>query len=293
MSKHVPDATAEGCGCEPADGRKRTCALSKETITLIDNTLARFYLAAELLQIPEFRQVWTPAYLAHERLVSAVKPRLEAVGAGLSPEGRGALLLGEPSHGLYDDEALQEAERAAAAIMTIEAELRSGEYRSRLGALMEPLGVPGMVEVMEVLGDVKGWGLHRTLAGPVAGPASDLLEAAIIRGLTDLSPAEAMSETRGQIGRRIERKVSTLASHHKRYDLPGRVRLWVRNVVYGEPIESIADGLQREEAGNMSAEPGEWVRQQVREAGEILGARRGGGRPRKGGVLRHWKLMGK
>ena len=293
MSKHVPDATAEGCGCEPADGRKRTCALSKETITLIDNTLARFYLAAELLQIPEFRQVWTPAYLGHERLVSAVKPRLEAVGAGLSPEGRGALLMGGSSRGLYGDEALREAEKAAAGIMTIEAELRSVEYRSRLGALMEPLGVPGMVEVMQVLGGVRGCGLHRALAGPVAGPASDLLEAAVIRGVTDLSAAEAMSETRGQIGRRIERKVSTLASHHKRYDLAGRVRLWVRNVVYGESIGSIADSLQCDEAGNMSTEPGQWVRQQVREAGEILGARRGSGRPRKGGVLRHWKLAAK
>ena len=290
---HVPESAAESCGCEPADRSRRTCALSKEDIKLIDNILARFYLAAELVQIPEFRQVWAPAYLAHERLVSAVKTRLEAVGAMLSTAGRGALLMGEASRVLYDGEALREAERAAAGIMTIDAELRSVEYRSRLGALLEPLGVPGMAEVMEVLGDVRGCGLHRTLAGPVSGPASDLLESAIIRGFTDLSPAEAMSETRGRIGRRIERKVSTLASHHKRYDLAGRVRLWVRNVVYGEPIDSIADGLQRGGDSSMSTEPGEWVRQQIREAGEILGARRGGGRPRKGGVLRHWKLMGK
>ncbi len=293
MSTRGPEATAEGFGCEPAGESRRTCPLSKEDIRLIDSILARFYLAAELVQIPEFRQVWAPAYLAHERLASAVKPRLEAIGAGLSPEGRGALLLGESSRGLYDGEALREAEIAAAGIVSIEAELGSSDYRFRLEALLEPLGVPGMAEVMEVLGDARGCGLHRSLPGPVAGPAADLLESAVIRGFTDLGPAEAMSETRGRIGRRIERKVSALASHQKRHDLAGRVRLWVRNVVYGESIGSIADQLQREGDRNMNAEPGEWVRQQVREAGEILGVRRGTGRPRKGGVLRHWKLAAK
>ncbi len=293
MSTRGPEATADGFGCEPAAESRRTRPLSEEAIRLIDGLLARFYLAAELVQIPEFRQVWAPAYLAYERQASMVKPRLEAIGAGLSPEGRGAFLLGESSRGLYDDEALREAEIAAAGIMAIEADLGSVEYRSRLEALLEPLGVPGMAEVMEILGDARGCGLYRTWAGPVAGPAVDLLESVVIRGFTDLGPVEAMLETRGQIARRIERKVNFLASHCKRYDLAGRVRLWVRNVVYGESIGSIADGLQRDGDGKMNADPGEWVRQQVREAGEILGARRGSGRPRKGGVLRHWKLASK
>jgi hypothetical protein len=119
----------------------------------------------------------------------------------------------------------------------------------------------------------------------------DLLEAFMIRCFTGLSPAEAMSETRGQIARRIDLTVSPVRLHFKRYGLARRISLWVQNVVYGESIDSIAKRLQCDGNREADAEPYEWVRQQIREASEILGAERRSGRPRKGGVLRHWKLM--
>ena len=271
-------------------------SFQREDLSVIDNWLARFFLAAELLRIPEFRDCWAQAREAQEPLARAVKPKLEAIGASLSPEGRGALLMNQAGHGLaayglYEAEALREAEAAARGISAIEVAWREADYRSRLQALVEPLGVPGLADAMEILDNAEGWKLHQYMAGPVAGPMSDLLEAFIVRGLTGLSPAEAMSETKGQIARRIERKLHHIRLHFTRYGLARRITLWVQNVVYGESIDSIAKRLPGDGNREMDAHPYEWVKQQIREASEILGAERRSGRPRKGGVLRHWKLM--
>jgi hypothetical protein len=201
--------------------------------------------------------------------------------------------MGEAAYGLYETEALREAEAAASGIKAIQMDWRGTNYHSRLQALIEPLGVPGLAEVMEILDDVKGCELHKSLAGPIAGPMGDLLEAGIVRELTDLSPTEAMSETRGQISRRIGRKVNPLRLHFMRYALAQRIALWVQNVVYGESIDSVAGRLERDEGRDGDTQPYEWVKKQVREASEILEVERSPGRPRKGGVLRHWKLMTK
>lgn len=291
MSKQVLEPKCPGCRGHVAVEDTKTCPLSKEDIFFIDNALARFYLVAELVQIPEFCGVWAQARQTQELLITAVKPRLEAVGSGLSPDARGALIMGESACGLYDRATLLEAEVAAGKISDINTDLRTSDYHARLQTLTEPLAVPGMMELMEILDYVRGWGLHHTLQGPIAGPASDLLEAFVIRGLTELSPSEAMAETRAQIARRIGQKVSPLMLHMERYGLAQRIQLWVQNVVYGESIFSIADRLQRSDARDAPTEPGEWVRQQVREASRILGVKRVSGRPRKGGVLRYWKLM--
>lgn len=281
---------------ESLDRPKHSSSLQGEDLSFIDNWLARFFLAAELRQIPEFRECWAQAREAQEPLARAVTPKLEAIGASLSPEGRGALLMSQAGHGLaayglYEAEALQEAEAAARGISAIEVAWRETDYHSRLQALVEPLGVPGLADAMEILDNAEGWKLHQYMAGPIAGPMSDLLEVSVVRGLTGLSPSEAMSETKGQIARRIDRTVGPIRLHFKRHALAKRISLWVQNVVYGESIDSIARRLHCCGSRETDAEPYEWVRQQIREASEILGAERRSGRPRKGGVLRHWKLM--
>ena len=278
------------------DRPKHSSPFQGEDLSVIDNWLARYFLAAELEQIPEFRECWAQAREAQEPVARAVKPKLEAIGSSLSPEGRGALLMVQAGHGLaayglYEAEALREAEAAARGIIAIEVAWREADYRSRLQALVEPLGVPGLADAMEILDFAKGWELHQCLAGPIAGPMRDLLEAVIFRGFTGLSPAEAISETRGQVARRIERRLNHVRLHFTRYGLARRITLWVQNVVYGESIDSIANRLPCDGGRELDAHPYEWVRQQIREASEILGAERRSGRPRKGGVLRHWKLM--
>ena len=87
------------------------------------------------------------------------------------------------------------------------------------------------------------------------------------------------------------REVSPLSRHFKRYALEQRIRLWVRNVVYGESIDSIGRELQNDADRPANTEPGDWLKKQIRDASKILGVRRLPGRPRKGGVLRHWKLI--
>ena len=132
----------------------------------------------------------------------------------------------DAAYGLYETEALREAKAAADDIGAIDLDWLQSSYHSRLQALVEPLGVPGLLEVMEILDYIKGWEFHRCLDGPIAGPMSDLLEASLVRWFTDLSPAEAMWETKSQIAERMERKLGPLKRHLKRWDLEQRIRLW-------------------------------------------------------------------
>ena len=132
------------------------------------------------------------------------------------------------------------------------------------------------------------------LHGPIAGPSPDLLQNAAIRALTDLSPVEAATETPGRLRQRARRKVAPLRWHMKRYHLAERIQLWVRNVVYGQSIGSIANELQLDEEREAHGEvPDEWIKRQIHGITGILGAKRRSGRPRKGGVLRVWKSIGK
>lgn len=283
------------------DGQhKKTQPLSQEAITFTDTLLAKVLLLDYLVQIPEFIQLWRQAREIPEAIMNTTRPRIMDIFANLSPGAREALVIGEKAYSLYDQDTLNEAELAAAKLKllgdTVNDDLRKAgtpvDYRSRLEALVEPLGVPALVDFMMVK-DMKDWGVDRVLAGPVTEPARDLLESAFIRGLTDLSPMEAVSETQASIRRRVKRKISPLSRHMKRYALEQRIRLWVRNVVCGETIVKISDKIQDMQRvdTDVYTEPVEWIKKQIREASRILKVERPPGRPRKGGVLSHWKMM--
>ncbi len=72
-----------------------TVPFSKEDIDSIDILIAKPLLVIELLNISEFRTLWQQARSVPEVVITTVKPRLEFIFAGLSPEGCGALLAGE------------------------------------------------------------------------------------------------------------------------------------------------------------------------------------------------------
>ena len=84
-----------------------------------------------------------------------------------------------------------------------------------------------------------------------------------------------------------------LCLHLRRHHLRTRIDLWVINVVNGITYAKIAGVLTDiEKRVAVGESPYEWVRHQVQDASRLLGVSRRG-RPRKGGVLRQWKLMGK
>jgi hypothetical protein len=276
---------------------KKTIPFSQENIDLTDALIAKHLLVGELIQIQEFIELWTEVREIHAKIIETVKPTLENLFAGLSPEARGALMSMEgTAYALYDEDVRKEAEIAAAKLkLVVEAvndwakeEEKEIDYRSSLEAIVKPLNVPDLGIFMMVW-DIKLWGIYQISKGRIAGPASDLLESTIIRGLTDLSPIEAMSETRALFKQRIKRKISPLSRHLKLYALQRRIHLWVRNVVCGESIRQIAESM--DPAVGYSSD--DWVRQQIRDASRILGVKRVTGRPRKGGVIRVWKLMAK
>jgi len=269
---------------------------SHERIAFIDTLLAKFLLVSELLQISEFAALWGQAKEIPEQVVGIIKPKLEAIFINLSEEARGALLLGGKAYDLYDNNAINEAEAAALGLKLLcnsvngllQKEGIQPEYRSDLEVLVKPLGVPDLVDVMMIL-DMKEWGIDRLLSGPVSGPTRDLLETILFRELTGLSPVEAISKTQISLRRRVRQKVGPLGRHLKRYALQRRVGLWVRNVVLGQTITDIAC----EESAITGFSSYEWVKRQIREGNKILEVKRQPGRPRKGGVLRQWKLMAK
>jgi hypothetical protein len=222
---------------------------------------------------------------------------LEEISTSLSPAGRGALLLASGKVvGLYDEHAETEARLAAIKLNQLGAAVNefcqnkgiTSDYLPILKLIVEPLGVPDLAEVIMAY-DIKGWGIDRILAGPIDGLAHDLLASRIIHDLTNLSLADAFSETRTQFNQRVMHKVGPLARHVKKYALQQRIQLWVRNVVYGESIRQIAESM----VPIVGYSSDDWVKQQIRDASRILGVKRLTGRPRKGGVIRHWKLMAK
>lgn len=277
---------------------KQTTPFSQEDVALLDTLLAKHLLVMELLQIQEFTKLWREAREIPGKVMEIIKPQLEDVFANLSTEARGALSIGEKAYGLYDKSALDEAETAAIRLKLIAEAVNNWakkegiepDYQPRLEAIVKPLGVANLVDVMKAW-DIKAWGIDQISKGQIAGPASDLLESMIFRGLTDLSLVEALSETRAKINKRITRKISPLSRHIKQYKLAQRVHMWLRNVVLGETIAMIANELEDAKPVGNGKEPSDWIKKQIQDASRILGVKRPPGRPRKGGVLPYWKLM--
>ena len=218
----------------------------------------------------------------------------------MTPSGRGAFAASEgPVFGLYDEAPREEALRVNQLVIDMEQSLErvltdyggTEHYIDQLRSLVNPLGLPALTDTLKVV-DAMRWGLHTTLseAGTIQGPFRDTLESAALKGLTDLGPADLARESPARIRRRIKRKIAPLGRHINRYDLAGRIGLWVLHVVYGEHQHSIASRLQEEGEVLPDRDPLGWIKKQIGEASQILGASRRG-RPRKWGVLRHWKLM--
>lgn len=280
---------------------KKTVPLRQEVIEDIDALLAKYLLLFEVCQIREFSQLWRDARQIPGRLIDLIRPKIKDIIGGMSAEGRGALFTGGKARTLYGEAAIGEAQERASNLHSLckamdELSKKEGiqiDYSSRLEAIVEPLGVPGLADMMMAL-DMEQWGLTHLLSGRVAGPFPDLQETMLVRELTDLSPAEVALETPGRLRRRIKQKLAPLGRHLKRHYLQQRIRLWVQNVVYGETIEKIAGKLaEHEESPQRETHPYEWVRKQVQEATRILGVKRRPGRPPKKGVLHKWKIMAK
>lgn len=280
---------------------KKATPLSHEEIAFMDTLLAKYLLINELLQIYEFAELWEQAKRnIPGEVIKEIKSGLEDIFTDLSPEARGALSIGEKAYALYDENALNEAEAAAIRFKllcdSLNAKMQNGDmqpkYSHDLEALVQPLGVPGLVDMMMFL-DMKEWGIAQIFTGPIAGATRELLESKLLQDLIGLTPIQAISETRTSIRKRVRRNVSPLSRHFKRYALHQRIQLWVRNVVHGEPIRNIAFGL-RDEVNRIEDEGYDrdsWIKKQIKDASRVLGFKRLSGRPRKGGVLRQWKLM--
>ena len=276
---------------------KKTVPLTQEVIDSADTLMAKCWLVLALVEIDEFTVLWSRAKQIPDVIIKTIRPKLEEISTSLSPTGRGALLAasGEVT-GLYDEHTEAEALLAATKLNRLGDAINelcqnngiTSDYLPILKLLVEPLGVPDLAEVIMAY-DIKEWGIDRILAGPIDGLAHDLLASRIIQDLTDLSLADAFSETRTQFNQRVMHKVGPLARHVKKYALQQRIQLWVRNVVYGESIRQIAESM----VPNVGYSSDDWVKQQIQDASRILGVKRLTGRPRKGGVIRHWKLIAK
>lgn len=270
----------------------------KETIWLTDRTLARCYLIARLSEIQEFETLWERIRQRPVALMEIFRPHLSEYLNGLSPAGRGALAtFGTNVFALYDNDARCEAVAAWKFInvpdeVELNGHMVNAEYQAQLEVLVKPLGIPDLSLTMIIV-DAQSMGLNRIIfdSGPIEGPFREILETKVMTFLTDLSPSGLARETPGRIRDRMELKSAPLRRHLKRFNLAGRIDLWVMNVVYGVTYEEIAGVLQDDEQYMAAGQgPYEWVRKQVRDANHLFDVTRRG-RPRKGGVLRQWKLM--
>jgi hypothetical protein len=240
---------------------KKTVPFSREDINTVDTMLAKCLLVWELLQIPEFVELWERARKEPRNILTAIAPVLENINAGLSPEGRGAFLLGSSVFDLYDQNARVEAVVAAVRLGNLAKQVNDSlcvqgihlNYRSDIQALVEPLGIPGFADVMMVWG-IGTWDLN-WVNGPVEGHGRDMLESMVVRGLTDLSPVEVIAETPSLFNKRVSQKMSSISRHLKQYNLPQRIHLWVRSVVMGETMAEIAG----KECGIVGFSSLEWV----------------------------------
>jgi hypothetical protein len=309
-------------------------AFSSDAIEDADRLFGKVFLILELFQIPEFLRLWAKAfekqYIAVESIIACHRTALDQI----SPEGREAftgravvqIQAAEGRKAFIITESGAEAARRYGAKAVLEAcvvtnvlneatkqlgqiigdqidDMGSVSYRVALENLVGPLGVPGLpIIIMTLEGVARGW--HERLASVCAidgslreGWLRDQLEAHVLKGLTDLSPAQLAKEPPRRIRRRMAQKIAPLKRHYFRGDGPfrslrQRIHLWVRNKVLGETISEIAQDLQSDESRSVAGvSPQSWVEQQIGEATRILGAKVSSGRPRKGGMLRQWKRV--
>jgi len=203
-----------------------------------------------------------------------------------------------PISQLYEDHIRGESQRVAQTLRhasgTVGAAFGGDKlgqaYQERLMELVEPLGVPNLVDVIKVW-DIIHWRLHSIVvdSGTIEGPLRSVMQTGVLMGLTDLDPLGLATETPVRVRHRVRRKIGPLSEHLKRYDLIQRVHLWVRHVVYGERMHDIATSFQDQGGGSPNADPLGWIKTRIQETHHLLGVKRRG-RPRKGGVLRLWKL---
>lgn len=275
---------------------------SELAIKLGDNWQARQLLVKELSQIPEFVELW-------DRVRATVSPRMQELMTGLhsalremSPEGRAAFIAfaiaafeSHPEYyALCSDVHKQELLPALGIVQKmlqvarepVSREVNSlnlgSNYMDCLDSMVKPLCVPGLAgELMLV--DAMKWGFDVEWFLPIDGPIAYIYEGTYLRQLAGLSTMDASEEPPGRVRRNTLTTLAPVRRHIKRYDLPQRIHLWVRNKVYGETIEHVANSLGL--AGNF-----EWVKQQIHEATRDLGAKVPVRRPPKGGGLRWWKM---
>jgi len=277
--------------------------LTKEEIELADTQPARYLLLYELCQIPEFVGLWYKARLEIKPIMEAISSRLKERFLALSQEAKEILGKStETTSQSQEKEAMNEVQRYINYLHAFRDELEKerditdilDSYKSQVKKLIEPLGILGFHDDI-LLWDTQFWGYGNIFPGLVDIYANNSLESQVLREATELRPTELAITKPLEVQRRAMKKVSTLRKHHSRYRLRHRIHLWVRNVVFGERIIDIAsnlqEDLQREEDGGYLQE--NWIKKQIGEASRILGVKRSPGRPRKGGVLRQWKLMNK
>jgi len=273
-----------------------TRPMSKEEVLFVDREIAKHYLVSKLCEIPEFLDLWESARSIPTAVIDAIRPILEKRFASMSGDGRGALAASDGSiFDLYNDTARHEAVETrrvvAEGFKAAEDELRrrgfESNYQEEIRRLVDPLGVPDL-DITLMVWTANEWGLDRLIydSGPIQGPFCTMIETELLGGMTDLSPAEIASTSSAKFLNRVRHKVAPLRRHHQRYELWRRVELWVRHKVLGDPIGLIAGASKSGEGG-----PESWVRQRIREATRVLGAKVPPGRPKKGGVLRLWKTM--
>lgn len=266
--------------------------LTPADIEALDRFQALGLVALALRAVPDFVRLWRPAYDELAAAVRGARPEIVRRWADLSAEGRGAAVaFGSPSLFLQPEPARLEAVAYHAGAegpfgTLVEAALEA--YRTRIHVLLVPLHVEGLADTLLHI-DLNEIGLFELLkeAGGVAGPWGDALEASLLRGLTDLGPADLAKTTPGRVRRRIRRKSGPLGRHLKTYDLPQRVQFWIINKVFGVRQADIASQLQEADELAVGGDLEARVRRSIQDVNKLFGTRRPG-RPRKGAALAYW-----
>ena len=243
--------------------------LPKESI---DSHLAGAYLLLKLTEIPEFAKLWEDARRNVEKAFKAMRPELEKVFSRL-----------------YDKDARKEAARALVELRVLTTAMNKvlqkhglqGDYEKRLSSLIEPLLVPGLLDLMKTQ-DAMRWNLTQLVDGPIEGPMKNQMESEFIKFFTDYSPLEAAKETPGRFRDRMQRKTAPVRLHLNKFDIAKRIDLWIENRVLGQTIQEIADEI----GGRLDNRPRpyEWEKNQIRQANEMLETTQRRGRPRNGGA---------